>query len=121
MTYVGRFVIIKTGDFMDCKETERRISRFLANDLTGRELIQFIEHVESCESCKEELTIQYLSSEGIARLEEGKTFDLDRELTEYMHTTVRKYKLRRKIRFCILVLEILAILIIAGVFAYALL
>ena len=68
---------------MDCKETERRISRFLANDLTGRELIQFIEHVESCESCKEELTIQYLSSEGIARLEEGKTFDLDRELTEY--------------------------------------
>ena len=32
---------------MDCKETERRISRFLANDLTGRELIQFIEHVES--------------------------------------------------------------------------
>ena len=69
---------------MDCKETERRISRFLANDLTGRELIQFIEHVESCESCKEELTIQYLSSEGIARLEEGKTFDLDRELTEYM-------------------------------------
>jgi len=34
---------------------------------------------------------------------------------------VRKYKLRRKIRFGILVLEILAILIIAGVFAYALL
>ena len=115
MTYVGRFAIIKTGDFMDCKETERRISRFLANDL------QFIEHVESCESCKEELTIQYLSSEGIARLEEGKTFDLDRELTEYMHTMVRKYKLRRKLRFGILVLEILAILIIAGVFAYALL
>ena len=121
MTYVGRFAIIKTGDFMDCKETERRISRFLANDLTGRELIQFIEHVESCESCKEELTIQYLSSEGIARLEEGKTFDLDRELTEYMHTMVRKYKLRRKLRFGILVLEILAILIIAGVFSYALL
>ena len=121
MTYVGRFAIIKTGDFLDCKETERRISRFLANDLTGRELIQFIEHVESCESCKEELTIQYLSSEGIARLEEGKTFDLDRELTEYMHIMVRKYKLRRKLRFGILVLEILAILIIAGVFAYALL
>ena len=61
---------------MDCKETERRISR-------------------TSHRCPRQ----------------------DRALPAHF----RKYKLRRKLRFGILVLEILAILIIAGVFAYALL
>ena len=75
--------------------------------------------METCEECKEELTIQYLSSEGISRLEEGKTFDLDRELSEYMLQTRKGIRRRRRIAIGILVFEVLAVAVIAMICIYA--
>lgn len=106
---------------MDCKNVQRQIPSFLANEMKGKALIEFAEHIEKCEDCNEELTIQYLSSEGIARLEEGKTFDLDRELQEYMSTAIRKQNRRKKIAIVVTGMELMALVVIAGVFAYALL
>lgn len=104
---------------MDCKQIQRRIPAFLRNELKKRELIRFLKHMETCEECKEELTIQYLSSEGILRLEEGLTFDLDRELSEYMIQTKKAIKRRRNIVVSILVFELLAIAVIAMICIYA--
>lgn len=106
---------------MECKQTERLIPAFLKNEIKGRELAHFLAHIEECPECKEELTIQYLSSEGILRLEEGKTFDLDRELQEYIRQTDRKRHTRKVLAFSIIIFEILAIAIILIVFGYALL
>lgn len=105
---------------MDCKSVQRCIPSFLAGELKGKALIRFSEHVEKCEECKEELTIQYLSSEGIARLEQGKTFELDRELTEYMNGAIKRQNRRKYLIFGIFGMEILALIIIAAVYAYAL-
>ena len=104
---------------MDCKQIQRRIPAFLRDELKSRELIRFLKHMETCEECKEELTIQYLSSEGISRLEEGKTFDLDRELSEYMLQTRKGIRRRRNIAIGILVFELLAVAVIAAVCIYA--
>ena len=104
---------------MDCKQIQRRIPAFLRNELKKRELIRFLKHMETCEECKEELTIQYLSSEGILRLEEGLTFDLDRELSEYMIQTKKAIKRRRNIVVSIFVFELLAIAVIAMICIYA--
>ena len=106
---------------MDCKQIERMIPLFLKNELKGRKLFHFLRHIEECENCKEELTIQYLSSEGISRLEQGKTFDLDRELNEYINQASRRQKMRRYVVIGMVVLEILAILVILAAFFYALL
>jgi hypothetical protein len=108
------------GDYMECKEIERQIPRFLKNELTGRRLMRFLKHIEKCEQCKEELTIQYLSSEGIARLEEGKTFDLDRELSEYIDQTAKRQTFRKWMISGVVLLEILAVLGILAAFFYAL-
>lgn len=65
---------------MNCKECEKKISNFIANALEEDEAEAFIKHIESCPECKEELSIQYLVNEGIARLEDGRTFNLAGEL-----------------------------------------
>ena len=49
---------------MTCKETEKMIPLFLKDELETEELREFMEHIESCEDCKEELTIQFLVTEG---------------------------------------------------------
>ncbi|MBQ8198638.1 MAG: zf-HC2 domain-containing protein [Lachnospiraceae bacterium] len=105
---------------MDCKQIQRLIPAFLRDELKGRELMRFLRHMDTCEECKEELTIQYLSSEGISRLEEGKTFDLDRELTEYMVRAANGIKRRRNYILGFLTFEAAAILILFIVFIYAL-
>ncbi len=105
---------------MECKEVERLFPSFFKGDLTGKKLMRFSEHIEHCEECKEELTIQYLSSEGIARLEEGKTFDLDRELNEYRLSLIRKCNRKKYIRISLFVTELIFLLMLAGVFTYVL-
>ncbi len=106
---------------MDCKQIQRRIPSFLKEELKSRELVRFLEHMDTCEECKEELTIQYLSSEGISRLEEGKTFDLDRELKEYMLQSEKIMKRRRNIILAFVAFELVAIAVIAMIYIYALL
>ena len=106
---------------MDCKKIQYQIPVFLKDELKSRELMRFLEHMELCEECKEELTIQYLSSEGISRLEEGKTFDLDRELNEYMEKTETGMLRRRNLILGFIVFELVAIGIIALTYLYALL
>ena len=46
---------------------------------------KFIAHIESCQECMEEVSIQFLITEGMNRLEQGDTFELKKELE-----TIRK-------------------------------
>lgn len=69
---------------MDCKQFVKRIPDFLMRDMDYNDLKQFCSHAKSCENCKEELTIQFLVSEGITHLETGDAFDLNKELDSRM-------------------------------------
>lgn len=65
---------------MECKEFIREIPLFIENKLNFFKLRDFCRHMENCPDCREELTIQFLVTEGIQRLEDGDTFDLQKEL-----------------------------------------
>ena len=65
---------------MECKEFEHRIPDFLKRKLDYREMEAFQQHMNSCSGCKEELTIQFLVTEGVRHLEDDGDFDLDAEL-----------------------------------------
>ncbi|MBQ8527039.1 MAG: zf-HC2 domain-containing protein [Lachnospiraceae bacterium] len=106
---------------MDCKQIQRLIPAFLKDELKSRELMRFLKHMDECEECKEELTIQYLSSEGILRLEEGQTFDLDRELKEYMIQTEKGIRRRKYYILGFIAFEVVAVAVIALTYIYALL
>ena len=62
---------------MDCKEFMRLIPIWLEGKLDGKRGTRFLEHMEGCTDCNEELHIQYLVKEGTARLESGGNFNLD--------------------------------------------
>ncbi|MDE6318231.1 MAG: zf-HC2 domain-containing protein, partial [Lachnospiraceae bacterium] len=54
---------------MNCKEAEKMIPSFLNGELDGYDLAEFVEHIEECPECKEELSIQFLVAEGLEQLE----------------------------------------------------
>lgn len=90
---------------MKCKEAEKLIPLFLDDELEDEELREFMDHVEKCEECKEELTIQFLVSEGVARLETGNVFDLQKELKMRMEDADHGMKSRENMRFVLYALE----------------
>ena len=100
---------------MKCKEAEKMIPLFLEDELETDELREFMEHIEKCSDCKEELSIQFLVSEGLARLETGNVFDLQNELTGRMEDAGHALHFRENLRWTLMALEglvILAIIII---------
>lgn len=100
---------------MDCKEFERLIPGFIKQEMDFKTLKKFKEHLDICENCKEELVIQFLVIEGMARLEEGNAFDLQKELDRRMYEAERKVRFHSSFLYMGIFLEALAMLAIAGV------
>lgn len=99
---------------MDCKDFIGLIPNFLSDELNSRKMKVFLAHMNECEECKEELRIQYLVTEGTVRLEEGDSFDLNKELDHKIEMSMKNIKKKRIINILIYCLE--AIGIIAVVF-----
>lgn len=77
---------------MTCKEVDQIIIKFFDDKLELKILKSFVYHVENCEDCLEELTIQYLVHEGMQRLEDGETLDLKNDLNNKIEAAKRKIK-----------------------------
>ncbi len=75
---------------MDCKEYEKKIADYIEQKMDFQDLKLFDAHTRSCENCREELEIQFLVRAGMARLEDGDSFDLQKELEERMHNAERE-------------------------------
>lgn len=90
---------------MKCKETEKMIPLFLEDELDTDDLRDFMDHIESCEECKEELSIQFLVSEGMARLETGNVFNLQSELKMQMEGAEHTLKFRESMQWLLYALE----------------
>lgn len=103
---------------MDCKEFERLIPDFIAQKLDYQTLIKFGRHMENCSDCEEELVIQFLVTEGMQRLEEGNAFDLQSELEQRLDDAKRKIRFHTSFLIAGAVLEVLAVISLAGVVAW---
>lgn len=95
---------------MDCKEVQKNIAAFLDEELSGKQAGKFLHHIEQCPECKEELSIQYLVREGMVRLEEGGSFDLNKDLKTLIAKSYKTIKNRRIAAICIYFMEALAII-----------
>lgn len=91
---------------MDCKEEEKMIPAFLQDELDSRELEQFVRHIEECPECMEELSIQFLVSEGLERLEAGNNFNLQNALTGKLGEAGQQIKIHQGLRYTLLCLEV---------------
>lgn len=99
----------KYKEKLQCMQATKMIPAFIARELSYRELERFMEHMEECESCREELSIQFLVEVGLNSLEAGNTFDLQEELNVALEEAERKVKVYRFLRQGIFVLECVGI------------
>ena len=70
---------------MTCKETAKLIPVFIENQLNYKELEKFLEHINNCPDCNEEMSVQFLVAEGMKRLEYGGSLELDGELKNLLN------------------------------------
>ena len=107
---------------MTCKAAEKLIPVFLEDDLDTDDLREFMEHIEECGECKEELSIQFLVKEGLSRLEAGSVFDLKNELEYRIGMEEHALKMRESLMWLSYLLDglvvIAAIVLVALVMAF---
>lgn len=102
---------------MNCKEIEKMIPAFLSDELDTEDLHDFIEHIEKCGECKEELSIQFLVLEGMARLETGNVFDLQNELAARIENAEHTLKVRENMKWLLYMLEGLVVVLLITLIA----
>ena len=91
---------------MDCKEEEKLIPAFLQDELDSKAMEEFIKHIENCPECNEELSIQFLVSEGLERLEAGNNFNLQNALLMRLEDARHQVKVRHGLQYTLLCLEV---------------
>lgn len=60
---------------MNCLEAQGLIMKYINNELSAVDLECFLEHIEQCSDCKEELEIYYILTTGMQQLD-----------NDYVHT-----------------------------------
>ena len=100
---------------------EKLIPQFLDDDLDNQDLSDFLDHIDSCPECKEELTIQFLVRVGMQRLEDGNTFNLKEELDSLLKSAEKRLKGRKRLVYFSYLLEalVLALSVMTVVLAFA--
>lgn len=98
------------------------IPAYIEDDLSTDELSEFLDHIDTCPECKEELAIQFLITEGLNTLNTGDSYDLQSSMDEKMLRSHRDIVIHNKLFWIrnfgvILVLVTAAVL---GVLVYSL-
>ncbi len=80
---------------MNCLTAQSLIIKYVNDELSNLELEAFLNHVEECADCMEELRIYYILSKGMQQLDEDKVINynfhqqFEESLDEARHTIVK--------------------------------
>ena len=76
------------------KDVTAMIPRYLSDDLSDRELIAFLKHINSCRECYEELETMFMVDRTIHYLDDGQdgSFDLTPELIRDMERKLHRVR-----------------------------
>ncbi len=108
---------------MTCQEALQQITPYLQGKLTTKEEMELIAHVESCESCFEELELNYIMQVGLDKLDEEQSGSMDftAMLQAYMDKGRKRYKRERLLKRCTIGGILALLFFIAGLCVYSLL
>ena len=81
---------------MNCQEAERLVTPYIHGELDEDTLEKFLEHIETCENCQEELEIYFTVDSGIRQLDsDADNYNIKGELEELLDQS-RKHVRRRR-------------------------
>lgn len=107
---------------MDCQEAQEKMMDFVRCRMEDDELEAFLEHIDTCRECYEELQIDYCVYEGIKMLDEESkdSFNIQQELDNYIRQSKDKLHRKRRFRKALLVCVVLiACLLLGGLLLYS--
>ena len=84
-------------DKLTCTDCEKKIKAFIDKKLDYRDTLGFVNHISSCEQCKEEFSIEFLVVNGLKKLDSAEAFDLQRELEDLVSSSVEWAKDRKRL------------------------
>lgn len=95
---------------MNCTEARRMVTPYVKHELGDRETEQFLDHVEHCKDCMEELDIYFTMYQALELLESGKhqEYNFSKMLKENIRDTRRRIFGRKVFRALHVVLLFLA-------------
>lgn len=100
---------------MTCKEAESLVMPYIRDELTDDELKEFLEHMESCPSCRDELEIYFTVEVGIRQLDsETGNYNIKGALeaaVEQSKQRIQAVKLIKIARYAITTLSTMALII----------
>ena len=84
---------------MTCQEAERLVFPYIRDELDGDTVEAFLEHIDSCEACSEELEICFTVDVGLKKLDSGTgaydiAGDLERKLEDFYDEIKRMWSFR---------------------------
>ena len=108
------------GKTMNCQDTLQQITAYLQGNLTTKEEMELVLHVETCESCFEELELNYIMLVGLDKLdkEQSSSMDFTAMLKAHMDKTRKQYKREKRMKQCMIGGIILAFLLLTGLLLY---
>ena len=90
---------------MTCMEAEKLVIPYIYDELSATDLEDFVEHVETCENCMEELEIHYMVNVGLKALEETDgTYDIIGDLKRKLEDsgrTLHRYLVFQIVRYAV--------------------
>lgn len=104
----------------DCKKAERMIPQFLADSVDDKVLSGLLAHYSSCPQCKEELTIEFMISDGLSQIDETGNFSLVERLNDKIAGAGKRLEVKRNVialaySFLFLISLIMTLVIIATI------
>lgn len=105
---------------MTCREAEELIESFVQHTLTPEEKRGFLEHVRSCQECREELEICYMVYVGLTGLDNDTldTYDLLGALNQELERTqlqVQYHERNLLRRYVMTTLAVVGIILCIGI------
>lgn len=98
---------------IECNECEKMITGYISNKLAIYDVDIMLNHIESCSSCKEELTIQFLVTEGLQHVEKSNNYNLIKVLEDKLSFSHKRVE--RHISSISLAISILTLILLASI------
>ena len=101
---------------LTCRKAEEMVTKYINHTLSVDELEEFLDHVESCPSCYDELETYFIVHRAMQQLDEkddGTVYDFRKLLQQDIRRSRRYIRKKRGLRFtvCVLLLVSAAALI----------
>ena len=85
-------------DIINCSKAEKLIPKYIKGETTDIETTWLLDHIDNCDTCREELTIQYFISEGLDNVEELNDYNLLKGFDRKIKTSRSDIKIRKNAR-----------------------